>query len=170
MKILVLATKKFAPTYNVKLQSQINYFNQFKNLRADVLIDGSLLEIEKKLSSLKYDLIYPTTVFEYNNDGTDIVSFNSYLYKLLEYYNQKYVGSPLFTHLMLNDKALTNLNSGMGLPNQIITRRTWDNARESALERLKTFRLPAIVKPNTLAASLGIDETSIVRDLSLIHI
>jgi D-alanine-D-alanine ligase-like ATP-grasp enzyme len=164
MKILVLATKKFAPTYNVKLQSQINYFNQFKNLRADVLIDGSLLEIEKKLSSLKYDLIYPTTVFEYNNDGTDIVSFNSYLYKLLEYYNQKYVGSPLFTHLMLNDKALTNLNSGMGLPNQIITRRTWDNARESALERLKTFRLPAIVKPNTLAASLGIDETSIVRD------
>ncbi len=164
MKVLVLATKKFAPTYNSKLISQINYFNRFKNLRADVLVDASLLEIEKELSYSKYDLIYPTTVFEYNNDGTDIVSFNSYLYKLLEYYNQSYIGSPLFSHLMLNDKALTSLKSGIGLPNRIITRRTWNYTKKFALEQLKSFKLPAIVKPNTLAASLGIDETSVVRE------
>ena len=29
MRLLILATTKFAPTYNEKLISQINYFNSF---------------------------------------------------------------------------------------------------------------------------------------------
>ena len=162
MRLLILATTKFAPTYNEKLISQINYFNSFDNMKADIFIDASLVEIEKMLSTSQYDLIYPTTVFDYSNDGSSIISFNSYLYKLLEYYNINYIGSPLFSHLLLNDKALTNLESGMGLPNQIVTRQAWIANRKSVEKKLLTFKLPAIVKPNTLAASLGIDESSII--------
>ena len=67
---------------------------------------------------------------------------------------------------MQNDKALTNLKSGLGLPNQIITKSAWCNSRKSVIKNLELFTLPAIVKPNTLAASLGIDETSIIRKIS----
>lgn len=62
MRLLILATTKFAPTYNEKLISQINYFNSFDNMKADIFIDASLVEIEKMLSTSQYDLIYPTTV------------------------------------------------------------------------------------------------------------
>ena len=47
MRLLILATTKFAPTYNEKLISQINYFNSFDNMKADIFIDASLVEIEK---------------------------------------------------------------------------------------------------------------------------
>lgn len=67
MRLLILATTKFAPTYNEKLISQINYFNSFDNMKADIFIDASLVEIEKMLSTSQYDLIYPTTVFDYSN-------------------------------------------------------------------------------------------------------
>ena len=164
MRLLILATTKFAPTYNSKLVSQVKYFNSFANRKADILVDASLLEIQNILNKSTYDLIYPTTVFEYNNEGTSITSFNSYLYKLLDYYKQKYIGSSLFSHLLLNDKALTNFKSGVGLPNKVITRHAWQNNKEMILEQLESFQLPAIIKPNTLAASLGIDESSIVRD------
>ena len=60
MRLLILATTKFAPTYNEKLISQINYFNSFDNMKADIFIDASLVEIEKMLSTSQYDLIYPT--------------------------------------------------------------------------------------------------------------
>lgn len=166
MKLLILATTKFAPTYNEKLLSQVDYFNSFNGLKADILVDASLSEIEMYLSQANYDLIYPTTVFNYDDKGTKIISFNSYLYKLLEYYNTKYIGSPIFSHLLLNDKALTNLKSGLGLPNQIITKSAWCNSRKSVIKNLELFTLSAIVKPNTLAASLGIDETSIIRKIS----
>ena len=49
MRLLILATTKFAPTYNEKLISQINYFNSFDNMKADIFIDASLVEIEKML-------------------------------------------------------------------------------------------------------------------------
>lgn len=162
MKLLVLTTRKFAPTYNTKLLSQIEYIQKFSNIKVDVLIDAPLYEIEKIFSNSEYDLIYPTTVFTYTADGESIVSFNSYLYKLLDYYRQAYIGSPLFTHLLLNDKALTNYRSEMGLPNQIITRGAWDRSKDIVLARLSTMELPVIIKPNTLAASLGITEKSIV--------
>lgn len=83
MKLLILATTKFAPTYNEKLLSQVDYFNSFNGLKADILVDASLSEIEMYLSQANYDLIYPTTVFNYDDKGTKIISFNSYLYKLL---------------------------------------------------------------------------------------
>ena len=57
MRLLILATTKFAPTYNEKLISQINYFNSFDNMKADIFIDASLVEIEKMLSTSQYDLI-----------------------------------------------------------------------------------------------------------------
>ena len=37
MRLLILATTKFAPTYNEKLISQINYFNSFDNMKACLL-------------------------------------------------------------------------------------------------------------------------------------
>jgi len=161
MELLILATEKFAPTYNSKLLNQVEYIRKFSNIKVNILIDASLYEIEKILSNSEYDLIYPTTVFNYSTDGENIVSFNSYLYKLFDYYKQAYIGSPLFTHLLLNDKALTNYRSEMGLPNQVITRDAWNCAKYVIVTRVSTMELPVIIKPNTLAASLGITEKSI---------
>lgn len=166
MKILVLATTKFAPTYNSKLLNQVDYINRFSDIDVDILKDASLLKIEETLCGSKYDLFYPTTVFSYTEDGTSIKSFNSYLYKLLDYYHQDYIGSPIFTQLMLNDKGLTNFHSGIALPNHIITRRTWEYSQDTVLERLRKISLPVIIKPNTLAASLGITEKSIITEES----
>lgn len=166
MKILILTTTKFAPTYNSKLLNQVEYVNRFSDIDVDIFKDASLLEIEETLCSSTYDLVYPTTVFSYTEDGTSIQSFNSYLYKLMDYYHQDYIGSPIFTHLMLNDKALTNFRSGIALPNFIITRSAWEYSQDAVLERLRNVSLPIIIKPNTLAASLGITEKSIVVEKS----
>lgn len=79
MKLLILATTKFAPTYNEKLLSQVDYFNSFNGLKADILVDASLSEIEMYLSQANYDLIYPTTVFNYDDKGTKIIYIEFYI-------------------------------------------------------------------------------------------
>ena len=56
-----------------------------------------------------------------------------------------YIEAHTFSHLLLNDKALTNLESGMGLQNQIVTRQAWI-AKKICRKKLLTFKLLAIVK------------------------
>ncbi len=164
MKILILASSRYAPTYNEKLKKQVAYINAFDNIEAELYNDLPLYEIEKKLLTHTYDCVLPYVVFDYTHEEQFPFAFNTALYQILLYHNQEFIGSDLYTQMLLNDKALTSQRSGMGLSNIIITRVLWENERETAYNMLLSSRIkwPSIIKPNTLSASLGISSESIV--------
>lgn len=161
IKILVLTTSGFAPTHTPKLLAQIDYLNLFSDMDIIVKQDASLGDIEHSIMTERFDCIYPTTVFEYSEDKKSIVSFNKKLYQILEYHHQAYIGSELFVHMLLNDKALTNIRCKMSLPSKLLTRTLWEKRYGDAVSYIETAPFPIIVKPNTLAASLGISKSSI---------
>lgn len=166
MKILVLTTSGFAPTHTDKLLSQIEYLNTFSNMQAIVKKDIPLADVEHLIMTQNFDCVYPSTVFEYSEDKKRILSFNKVLFQILEYHHQPYIGSELFVHMLLNDKALTNIRCGMSLPNILLTRVFWEKRYADALQYIAKAPLPVIVKPNTLAASLGISKNSIAYTMS----
>lgn len=161
MKILVLTTSGFAPTHTSKLLAQIEYLNSFSDMDITVKKDSSLTDTEYYIMTDDYDCVFPTTVFEYSSNRREILSFNRRLYQILEYHCQAYIGSQLFVHMLLNDKALTNYRCGMSLPSILLTRGLWKNRNADAVAYIKSAPIPMIVKPNTLAASIGISKSSI---------
>ncbi len=171
MRILVLASSRYAPTYNEKLLSQVAYINKFENMEAEIYNDMPLHEIEEKLLSHKYDVVFPAVVFDYTYEDTFPYAFNCALYNLLLYHNQEYIGSDVYSQLLLNDKALTNHRSGMGLPYFILTRALWENKRQLAIQSLQSADMewPVIVKPNTLSASMGITPESVAYSMEQIE-
>lgn len=166
MKILVLTTSGFAPTHTDKLLAQIEYLNTFSNMQAIVKKDIPLADVEHLIMTQNFDCVYPSTVFEYSEDRKRILSFNKVLFQILEYHHQPYIGSELFVHMLLNDKALTNLRSGMALSNLLLTRIFWEKRYIDALQYIERAPLPVIVKPNTLAASLGISKNSVAYNIN----
>ncbi|MBD5513725.1 MAG: hypothetical protein HDR06_03475 [Lachnospiraceae bacterium] len=161
MKILILTTSGFAPTHTDKLLSQIEYLNSFSDIYAVVEKDCELADIEHLIMTQNFDCVYPSTVFEFSEDKKSILSFNKVLFQILEYHKQAYIGSEIFVHMLLNDKALTNLRSGMSLPSLLLTKVFWYKRNADALKYIDKAPFPVIVKPNTLAASLGISKKSI---------
>lgn len=161
MKILVLTTSGFAPTHTAKLLSQIDYLNSFSDMDVVVQKDLPLADIEHLIMTHSFDCVYPTTVFEHSHDRKNIVAFNKTLYQILEYHCQAYTGSDLFVHMLLNDKALTNIRCNMSLPNKLLTKNLWKSRQNDAKRLVDCSPFPVIVKPNTLAASLGISKASI---------
>ena len=161
MRVLVLTTSGFAPTHTTKLLSQIDYLNSFSDMAVVVKKDLPLADIEHFIMTQHFDCVYPTTVFEYTKDGKNILSFNKVLYQILEYHSQAYTGSELFVHMLLNDKALTNIRCNMSLPHKLLTKNLWLNRRNDAQQLVCSSPFPVIIKPNTLAASLGISKSSI---------
>lgn len=161
MRVLVLTTSGFAPTHTAKLLSQIDYLNSFSDMDVVVKKDLPLADIEHLIMTQHFDCVYPTTVFEYSKDRETILSFNKVLYQILEYHRQAYTGSELFVHMLLNDKALTNIRCNMSLPQKLLTKSLWKNRYKDAQQLICSSPFPVIVKPNTLAASLGISKSSI---------
>lgn len=165
MRILVLTSSYLAPTYNEKIISQVRYINSFPNMYAELCNDGALYEIEQKIISKGYDCVFPAVVFDCSHHKKDPILFNTALYQILLYHKQEYIGSDLYTQLLLNDKALTGYRSGMGLPATIITRILWEHRRPSALQLAEGVSYPVIVKPNTLSASIGITKESVAYSI-----
>lgn len=161
MKILILTTAGFAPTHTDKLLSQIEYINSFSDIHAIIKKDCDLADIEYLIMTQNFDCVYPSTVFEFSENKKSILSFNKVLFQILEYHKQAYIGSEIFVHMLLNDKALTNMRSGMSLPSLLLTKVFWRKKNEDALKYIEKAPFPVIVKPNTLAASLGISQKSI---------
>ncbi|NBH15815.1 hypothetical protein D3Z36_17100 [Lachnospiraceae bacterium] len=161
MKILILTTSGFAPTHTDKLLSQIEYINSFSDIRAVIKKDYELADIEHLIMTENFDCVYPSTVFQFSEDRKNILSFNKVLFQILEYHKQAYIGSEIFVHMLLNDKALTNIRSGMSLPSLLLTKIFWQKRNKEALKYIDKAPFPVIVKPNTLAASLGISKKSI---------
>lgn len=164
MKILILASSRHAPTYNDNLIRQVQYINSFENMEAELYNDLPLYKIEEKILSCSYDCVFPYTVFDYSREELFPFTFNTALYNILLYHNQNYIGSDVYTHMLLNDKALTGHRSDMGLPSFIVTRVLWENQRQTIHNMLINNEIgwPLIIKPNTLCASMGITSESIV--------
>lgn len=161
MKVLVLTTSGFAPTHTTKLLSQIDYLNSFSDMDVIVKKDFPLEDVEYLIMTQHFDCVYSTTVFEYSQNRKNILAFNKILYQILEYHRQAYIGSELFVHMLLNDKALTNIRCNMSLPHKLLTKILWRNRHNDAIKLVCDAPFPVIVKPNTLAASLGISKSSI---------
>lgn len=161
MKILVLTSSYLAPTYNDKIISQVNYINSFKDMYAELYNDLPLYKIEEKIIENQYDCVFPAVVFEKKESNNDFC-FNTSIYNVLLYHKQDYIGSDVFTQMLLNDKALTSWRSEIGLPSIILTKALWNNSRKVACDTLNNIEYPVIVKPNTLSASMGITKDSIV--------
>ena len=137
MKILVLTTSGFAPTHTPKLLNQIEYVNSFSDTHVVVKKDLALSDLEHLIMTEKFDCVYPTTVFEYSENHEHILRFNKRQFQVFEYHGQSYIGSGLHTHMLLNDKALTNRKSGMALPGKVITRHLWENKPNAAIGHVK---------------------------------
>lgn len=167
MKTLILTSNKSAATHSQKFLRQIEYLKKYKQLSFSILEDATLSELDQVICSQNYDCIYPTSVFQYVENTDVIEKFNQDMYKLLNYRNQNYIGSDILTHLLLNDKALSNKKSKIGLPNLVITKKSWQANRKFNEKIISDFvKFPVIIKPNTLAASLGITKDSIVSDMN----
>lgn len=165
MKLLVLTTKRFAPTHNSKLLNQIKYLESFSDMHIEIKVDLPLADIEHLIMNEKYDCVYPTTVFQYLDNKKSNMVFNRTLYQILDYYRQEHIGSELFVHMLMNDKALTCHQCGHSLPQKIMTRSLWEHRNSDAKFSLLSLAFPVIIKPNTLAASIGITTNSIAYSL-----
>lgn len=167
MKLLVLTSSRYAPTYNEKIISQVDYINKFDGMYAELCNDLPLHVIEEKIINQAYDCVFPSVVFDYTHEEQFPFAFNTALYNILLYHDQEYIGSDVYLQMLMNDKALSGVRSGMGLPSIIVTRVFWMKNRSAAIEYIKNQKIefPVIVKPNTLSASLGITPDSIVYSM-----
>ncbi len=162
MKVLALTSSGPAPTHDPKFLRQIDYINQFPGMSVELGRDWPLHEIERKIIAEKYDCVFPAVVFDFQPGQEDRCQFNAGLYDVLLYHHQDYIGSDVFSQMLLNDKALASYRSGIGLPGIVMTRSLWENHPDLAFKQLEGIDWPVIVKPNTLSASLGITKESIV--------
>ena len=144
------------------LNEQIVYIQQF-GVEVDLLIDPNEIEVIKKIEHQYYNGAY-IHIKRRINSGYNIV-------KLLESHNVPIVGNHYITQLLIGDKCLTSLKSGIGLSNIMLTRK--ENELECIpYEIIKNkIKYPVIVKPNSLHASQGISAKSVAfNDAELLPI
>jgi len=105
----------------------------------------SLHQIERALIGSDYDgVFFPSAL-----SGLPVwFSECCTLWDVLHYHDQDYIGSRVDDLLLLQDKALSNWRSGMGLPNQIITRFLWEYRRNEALNLIQNFSFPLMLESN----------------------
>lgn len=137
------------------LKEQINYLSTF-SIDVTMLIDPTELELVNIIENQEFDAAYvhiKSRIIKrtYNYDPV----------KLLEYYEVPIVGNHYITQMLIADKCLTSRNSGIGLPNSIITREMWKEG-QIPYESINKIGFPLIIKPNSLHASQGITQDSIV--------
>lgn len=139
------------------LEEQINYLQSF-SIKVTLLIDPTELELVSVIEHEQFEAAYVHIKRRVIND-----SYNYDPVKLLEYYEIPIVGNHYITQLLIADKCLTSKASGIGLPNIIITREMWNSKRVP--ENIEsTIGFPMIIKPNSLHASQGISQNSVVHN------
>lgn len=134
------------------LNAQIKYIEQFE-IKTTLLIDPDEFDVLKTIEKNNFNGAY-VHIKRRINSQYDIV-------KLLESHNIQLIGSSYITNLMVSDKCLTSLKSGIGLPNVILTRNSASLDRIPYNEIQATIKYPVIVKPNTMHASQGISVDSV---------
>ncbi|MCL2441460.1 MAG: class I SAM-dependent methyltransferase [Treponema sp.] len=136
------------------LNEQIVYLEKYK-IFITLSIDPTEIELLRLINNNFFDCAYihvkrrTITNSEMTYDPA----------KTLEQKNIPMIGNSYITQLFIADKYLTSKKSGIGLQNWIITRTAFFN---NCFNWDSISLYPLIVKPNTLHASMGISEDSIV--------
>lgn len=152
---LLLSSSESANTTD--LENQIDYLQKF-DIKVTLLVDPSEIELIEKLSQNYYDCAY---VHIKRRIITGTIPYDPV--KILEYYRIPLVGNHYITQLMIADKCLTSLGSGMGLPSIIVTREMW-HLKCIPINGILNIGFPVIIKPNSLHASQGLSQKSIIQN------
>lgn len=139
------------------LYEQIDYLQSF-GMKVVLLIDPTEIQLIETIHKNYCDCAY---VHIKRRIATGAVPYDPV--KILEYYHIPIVGNHYITQLMIADKCLTSLGSGMGLPSRIVTREMW-STQNIPNDMIAEIGLPVIIKPNSLHASQGLSQKSIIQD------
>lgn len=134
------------------LKTQISYIEQF-GIKVVLLIDPDEFQLLKTIESNYFNGAY-VHVKRRINSSYDIV-------KLLENHKIQLIGNNYITQLMISDKCLTSIKSGIGFPSIIVTRKSAESNIIPFKKIQSEVKYPVIVKPNTLHASQGISAESV---------
>lgn len=139
------------------LYEQVEYLQSF-GIKVVLLMDPSEIQLIETIRKNYCDCAY---VHIKRRIMTDTVPYDPV--KILEYYHIPIVGNHYITQLLIADKCLTSLGSGMGLPGIIITREMW-SAKNIPNDMIAEIGFPVIIKPNSLHASQGLSQESIIQN------
>lgn len=139
------------------LYDQIDYLQRF-DIKVTLLMDPSEIQLIDVIRNNYYDCAY---VHIKRRLTLDTISYDPV--KILEYYHIPLVGNHYITQLMIADKCLTSSGSGMGLPSAIITREMW-HTQNIPVDTITEIGFPVIIKPNSLHASQGLSQESIIQN------
>ena len=161
-KLLIISTKYnsisgCAPVE--ELQMQIDYLQKF-NLNIQLLLDPTQYELEKILLKNDFSSAYTTTMFSYHKETNYILPYDYNIIQILEYYKVNVIGSDMFSQLFVNDKYLCGHKSGIAPQSWLITR------NNPFVDSGMNIPFPVILKPNNLSGSCGVDQNSIVHNMS----
>lgn len=139
------------------LYDQIGYLQSF-HIKVTLLMDPPEIQLIETIRKNYYDCAYVHIKrrLTSNNASYDPV-------KILEYHHVPIVGNHYITQLLIADKCLTSSGSGMGLPGVIVTREMW-HAQNIPLDTITKVGFPVIIKPNSLHASQGLSQESIIQN------
>ena len=139
------------------LSDQIDYLQRF-GIKVTLLMDPSEIQLIEMIRKNYYDCAY---VHIKRRLMSDTIPYDPV--KILEYYHIPLVGNHYITQLMIADKCLTSSGSGMGLPNIIVTREMW-HTQNIPVSAIAQVGFPVIIKPNSLHASQGLSQKSIIQN------
>ncbi len=138
------------------LNDQIAYLQSY-GVKVTLLMDPSEIQLIDTIRMDYYDCAY---VHIKRRLTTNTKPYDPV--KILEYYHVPIVGNHYITQLMIADKCLTSSGSGMGLPSTIVTREMWCTQNIS-IDAIAKIGFPVIIKPNSLHASQGLSQESIIQ-------
>jgi D-alanine-D-alanine ligase-like ATP-grasp enzyme/predicted O-methyltransferase YrrM len=138
------------------LNRQVSYLEN-NAIIVTLSIDPTEIELLQLLNDRHFDSAYIHVKWRFISDNE--VAYDPT--KILEQKNIPIVGNSYITQLFIADKYTTSKKSGIGLPNWIISRSAF---YQNCFDWNSVTYYPLIVKPNTLHASMGITEDSIVKE------
>lgn len=156
-KLLIITTEQ---DNSVEAISEPVFYLQTFGIKVNTLVDPTEIELINDLNTNKYNCCYIHVKRRYATGAEKYLSYDPV--KILEYHNVNLVGNNYITQLMIADKFWTSNHSGIGLNNAVITREEYSSNLISYEKLETTIGYPIIVKPNSLHASRGIYNDSIV--------
>lgn len=156
-KLLIITTEQ---DNAVEAISEPVFYLQTFGIKVNTLVDPTEIELINDLNTNKYNCCYIHVKRRYATSAEKHLSYDPV--KILEYHNVNLVGNNYITQLMIADKFWTSNHSGIGLNNAVITRVEYSSNLISYEKLETTIGYPIIVKPNSLHASRGIYNDSIV--------
>jgi D-alanine-D-alanine ligase-like ATP-grasp enzyme/predicted O-methyltransferase YrrM len=144
------------------LNEQISYLKQH-GIMITLSIDPTEVDLLQLLHKNDFDCVYIHVKRRF-------IEKHELVYdpaRVLEQKNIPMLGNSYITQLLIADKYTTSKKSGIGLPNQVITRVAF---HQDCFDWNEVNDYPVIIKPNTLHASMGITENSVVTEQAQVKV